>query len=235
MSASWALTALNTNNAKLAAGSADRIADRNAALAIAGAAHAAAAATARTAHAAAAAAAAHKQFVVISALFKEGMVSKEEWTEAWQLTKSTARAVPGAMLAPGPALARSLNASASAARAVAPLVPAQIGGRGVAAAGLHGHSDLAMGAEAAAPSAPAAMAFAAPANMPASSAVTAAAVNVPADIAGHVTAMLPSQPSQSSRGRQLKPSERKTNQDVPGTGNSPILTDPQIGLISRGV
>ena len=83
-----------------------------------------------------------------------------------------------------------------------------------------------MGPEAAAPSARAAMAFAARANMPASLAVTAAAVNVP-------VAVVPSQPSQSSRGRQLKASERKSNKDVPGPGISPILTD--IGLISIGV
>ena len=71
-----------------------------------------------------------------------------------------------------------MNASASAASAVAPLVAAHIRGRGVAAAGLRGHSHIAMGPEAAAPSARAAMAFAARANMPASLAVTAAAVNV---------------------------------------------------------
>ena len=128
--------------------------------------------------------------------------------------------MPGAALAPASVPARSLIASASSAWAIVHFVAAQIGGHGVAAAALrnasYAHSELAMGAEVAAPSS---NGVSARANMPASSVVTAADVNVPVAVA-------PSHPSQPSHGRQLKPSERKTNQDVPGIGISPILINP---------
>ena len=118
-----------------------------------------------------------------------------------------------------PAPAARLNESTSPALAVAPLVAAQIGGQGIAAAAVREHREHAEGAEGAAPSAEAAMAFAARAIAPASTVVTATAVNV-------LAAVAPPWPSQSSRGRQLKPTERKTNQEVPSMEISSIITGP---------
>ena len=84
-----------------------------------------------------------------------------------------------------------------------------------------GHREGSGGAESAAL---AAVAYPARATAPAAAECTAAAVDVPAAVV--LAAVVPSKPSQSSRSRQLKPTERKTNEDVPGTGISPTLIDP---------
>ena len=216
MTASMSSTAEADRRAQYAAGYADR---------------AAAAATAHADRGAAAAAAAAKaagqRLALITGLFEKGLVSREEWTAEWQLAAGAAQRPPVA--APAPlAAAAALRASATSILAVAPLVAAQIRGGGVAAAAVHGHREPAVGAEAAASRAVAAGAIAAHAIAPAAAAGTAAAAEFPA-AAAHA-AVVPFDPSQSSRGRQLKPTERKSNEDVPDTGKFPILLDPYIGL-----